>query len=211
MPAQPPAILTDLRARAPYSEGAGIYRIVPQGVATPADVAELQELVEWAAGSGTPLVPRGAGSGMPGGNVGPGVIVDLKAFGDLEIDAARRIARVGAATTAAAINAAARSYGLRLPPDPSSSPFATSGGMVSTNAAGPRTVRYGSVRRWVNALEVVGATEGATRTIRRAVVRGSSNGGTPMPPVARISRRRARTPPAMPWTSTHGQETSWTS
>jgi len=38
--------------------------------------------------------------------------------------------------------------------------------MVSTNAAGPRTVRYGSVRPWINAIEIVDAA-GATRTIRR--------------------------------------------
>jgi FAD/FMN-containing dehydrogenase len=44
--------------------------------------------------------------------------------------------------------------------------------MVSTNAAGPRTVRYGSVRRWVEALEVVGA-DGEVRTVRR----GDGSGG----------------------------------
>jgi FAD/FMN-containing dehydrogenase len=38
--------------------------------------------------------------------------------------------------------------------------------MVATNAAGPRSVRYGSVRRWVEALEVVEAN-GETRTVRR--------------------------------------------
>ena len=159
-------LLTDPRTRSAYSEGAGIYRIIPQAVALPQDVDELRGLVAWAAESGTPLVPRGAGSGMPGGNVGAGVLVDLRAFGGLEIDPARRIARTGAAITCAQLAAAARPYGLRLPPDPSSSAFATCGGMVSTNAAGPRTVRYGSVRPWVNAIEIVGA-DGDARTIRR--------------------------------------------
>ena len=48
-------------------------------------------------------------------------------------------------------------HGLRLPPDPSSGRWATLGGMVSTNAAGARSVRYGSVRRWVVGLELVTA------------------------------------------------------
>ena len=39
---------TDLRARAAYAEGAGIYRIVPAAVARPADGADLQRLVRWA-------------------------------------------------------------------------------------------------------------------------------------------------------------------
>src|SRR5712691_10327585 len=75
------------------------------------------------------LIPRGAGSGMPGGNVGSGVIVDMSSgFSDLVVDPRARIARSGASVTWAAVNDAAKPYGLRLPPDPSSGAFATSGG-----------------------------------------------------------------------------------
>jgi len=80
-------------------------------------------------------------------------------------------ARAGASVTWAEVNDAAKPYGLRLPPDPSSGAFATSGGMVATNAAGPRTVQYGSVRSWVEALEVVEA-EGTVRTVRRGMGNG---------------------------------------
>jgi len=76
------------------------------------------------------------------------------------------VARAGAAATWAQVTDAARPYGLRLPPDPSSGAFATSGGMVMTNAAGPRSVRYGSVRRWVEAIEIVGVG-GEVRRIQR--------------------------------------------
>ena len=88
---------SDPRARACYSEGAGIYRIVPDAVAVPVDVADLQALVQWAAEGGHALVPRGAGSAMGGGSVGAGVLVDLTALapGVLEIDAATRTARTG--------------------------------------------------------------------------------------------------------------------
>ncbi|HKC40214.1 MAG TPA: FAD-binding oxidoreductase, partial [Gemmatimonadales bacterium] len=162
-----PALLTDARIRAAYAEGAGIYRIVPKAVAIPQDTAELAALVRWARDTGTPLIPRGAGSGMPGGNVGAGVIVDLsRGFTELNVDPHTRIARAGASVTWAQVTDAAKPYGLRLPPDPSSGAFATSGGMVATNAAGPRTVRYGSVRRWIDAVEIVGA-DGEARTVRR--------------------------------------------
>ncbi len=109
---------------------------------------------------------------MPGGNVGPGVIVDMSTgFSDLTVDPQRRIARAGASVTWAQVNEAAKPYGLRLPPDPSSGPFATCGGMVATNAAGPRTVRYGSVRAWVDALKIVGG-DGEVRTVRRGAESG---------------------------------------
>lgn len=164
---------TDPRVRAAYSEGAGIYRIVPAAVALPQDTAAVVALVQQAAQSGTAVIPRGAGSGMPGGNVGPGLLVDMSTgFGELVIDPHTRTARAGASVTCAAVNDAAKPYGLRLPPDPSSGAFATCGGMVATNAAGPRSVRYGSVRPWVEALEVVEA-DGTVRTVKR----GPNEGG----------------------------------
>jgi FAD/FMN-containing dehydrogenase len=165
----PPDLLTDLRSRAAYAEGAGIYRIVPSGVAIPRGVEELQQLVQWAAKSRTPLVPRGAGSGMPGGNVGRGVLVDLsQGFGWMAPDWPRRTVWVGASVTWAQVNDAARPFGLRLPPDPSSGAFATSGGMVATNAAGPRSVRWGSMRNWIDAVEII-EPDGATRRVERGL------------------------------------------
>jgi FAD/FMN-containing dehydrogenase len=159
--------VTDPRVRAAYAEGAGIYRIVPAAVAIPRNADDVVALVRHAADSHLALIPRGAGSGMPGGNVGSGVIVDMSSgFSQLVVDPRTRIARAGASVTWAAVNDAAKPHGLRLPPDPSSGAFATSGGMVATNAAGARTVRYGSVRRWVEGLEVV-AVDGTVRTVNR--------------------------------------------
>ncbi len=167
-----PGLFTDLRSRAAYAEGAGIYRILPAAVAVPRGVEELQHLVRWAAETGTPLVPRGAGSGMAGGSVGRGVIVDLsQGFRWTAPDWARRAMWVGASVTWAAVGETARPFGLRLPPDPSSGEFATAGGMVATNAAGPRSVRCGSVRTWVEAIEIIGA-DGEARRVKRGDRRG---------------------------------------
>ena len=160
------AFRTDELARALYAEGAGIFRILPAAVAVPEDVPDLVALVRWAGDSGTALVPRGAGSGMPGGNVGPGVVVDLtRGFrrGPL-VDVDARLARAGAAVTWHAIDEAAASTGLFLPPDPSSGRFCTIGGMCATNAAGARSLKYGSIHAWVEALEFVTADGEAGRT-----------------------------------------------
>lgn len=162
-----PAIRTDLRARAAYAEGAGIYRIVPQGVAIPATTDELVSLIHWARETRTPLTPRGAGSGMAGGNVGHGVVVDLTRLDSapLAIITEGR-AHAGAAVTWAAVAEAARPYGLRILPDPSSGRWATVGGMIATNAAGPRSVRYGATRAWVEAVTIVTA-DGELTELRR--------------------------------------------
>jgi len=153
------AFRVDARARAAYAEGAGIYRIVPAAVAVPVDLGDLRALVRWAASGGTPLVARGAGSAMGGGNVGEGVVVDLTALSPhvIELDVPGRRARVSADVTAQALDAAARAHGLRFPPMPSSARFATLGGMAATNAAGASSVWCGSIRRWVHAIEWVDA------------------------------------------------------
>ncbi len=108
---------------------------------------------------------------MGGGNVGEGVLLDLARFSQpLTIDPSSRTATSGAAVTLAGLNAAAAPHGLRLPPDPSSGGWATLGGMVSTNAAGARSVRFGSVRRWVQGLTLI--TADAERVVLRRGVDG---------------------------------------
>src|SRR5918994_4162201 len=168
---------TDARARAAYSEGAGIYRIVPRAVALPSDAADLKLLISWAAEHRVPLVARGAGSAMGGGNIGDGVVVDLGAFSHpLHIDPASGTATTGAAVTLARLNEAAAHHGLRLPPDPSSGAWATLGGMLSTNAAGARSVRFGSVRPWVQGLTLITA-DAEEVALRRGVNQPGSSAG----------------------------------
>ena len=170
---------TDQRARAAYAEGAGIYRIIPAAVAIPANDEDLRHLLTWAARLGMPLVPRGAGSAMGGGNVGFGTVIDLTGFGAdrLEVMPDRRMALTGAGVAYSGLNAAAARHSLRLPPDPSSGRWATLGGMVATNAAGARSVRFGSVRAWVQGVELMTA-DGSHGWIRRDPA-GEAESGLP--------------------------------
>lgn len=169
------AFRTDVRARAAYAEGAGIYRILPDAIGLPQSVADLECLVRWANEGGVPLVTRGAGSAVSGSSVGPGVIVDLGRMqpSKLDVDPGRRRAVTGSSVTYQALADAARTHGLRLPPDPSSAAFATLGGMVATNAAGARSVKYGAVRPWVRAVELVTADGESCRLERGVPARAS--------------------------------------
>ena len=146
---------TDLPTRAAYSEGAGPFRIVPEAVAVPSDLDDLRRLVNQAIDRGEPLTPRGAGSGIPGNNIGPGTVVDMRSFTTPLSITPEGLANVGAAVTWAALDQAAGAAGFRIAPNPSSGHSCTLGGMVATNAAGARSVRAGSVRRWVRGVEMV--------------------------------------------------------
>ncbi len=147
---------TDLPARAVYSEGAGIARVIPRAVRVATGADEVPGIVREARDSGLPLIPRGSGSGMPGGAVGDGLVVDLSRLNRIApIDIDRRRVWAGAGAVRNAVDAAARAEGLRFPVDPSSGAFCTVGGMASTNAAGPHTLRFGATREWVTALDCV--------------------------------------------------------
>lgn len=172
MPLLPPtafrgAFRVDDAARAAYSEAAGIGRMMPEAVAVPRDAEDAAVLVRWARTEGVSLIPRGSGSSMAGGAIGTGVVVDLSRLRDsAEPDAEARCIRVGVGALRGEIDRRAESAGLRFPVDPSSGEFATIGGMVATNASGARSLRHGSTRPWVRAMECV-FDDGTVATLRR--------------------------------------------
>jgi len=93
---------------------------------------------------------------MAGGAIGPGVIVDLSRMNSIgEIDIASQSVWVGPGALRGEVNLLASANGLRFPVDPSSGDYCTIGGMVSTNAAGAHTLRFGSTRPWVMSLDCV--------------------------------------------------------
>jgi FAD/FMN-containing dehydrogenase len=165
----------DIAARAAYSEAAGIGQIIPRAVAVPLDADDVAALVRWASEQSLSLVPRGSGTSMGGGAIGPGVIVDLSSMSSIEpIDAATRRVRVGPGALREAVNTAAAKQHLRFPVDPSSGGYCTIGGMVSTNAAGAHSLRFGSVRPWVHGIDCVLADGSRVR-----VTRGGDRGDAP--------------------------------
>ena len=158
---------SDLEARAVYSEAAGIARCLPLAVCVPESAEDVVILARWATATGTAMIPRGAGSSMGGGAVGPGLIVDLSRLNQIgQVDVISRSIRVGPGALRGAVDAAAAGVGLRLPVDPSSGAFCTVGGMTATNAAGAHTLRHGPMRNWVQAVDCVFA-DGTRVTVRR--------------------------------------------
>ena len=150
------AYRSDDLARAMYSEAAGIGRIIPAAVAVPQDAEDVIALVRWAKERSLSLVPRGSGTSMANGAIGPGVIVDLSRMNSIDnVDLVNHSIWAGPGALRGDIDRVAHDSGLRFPVDPSSGEFCTIGGMVSTNAAGARTLRFGATRDWIIALDCV--------------------------------------------------------
>lgn len=162
-------LLFDDLSRALYSTDASIFQVHPIGVAVPRDEEDVQALVRYAAEHRLPLVPRGAGSGVAGEALGPGLILDLSRHFQAIRDVGADTIRVQAGVTCRAVNARLARDGRRFAPDPASAAQCTVGGMVANNASGAHTLRYGYTRDHVAALRVVLDT-GEAATVGREPV-----------------------------------------
>jgi glycolate oxidase len=120
--------------------------------------AEVQHVVRTCAELRTPIVPRGAGTGLSGGaNAVSGcVVLDLAQMNRIvEIDPDNLVAVVQPGVINSDVKAAVAEYGLWYPPDPASATSSTIGGNVATNAGGLCCLKYGVTRDYVLGLRVV--------------------------------------------------------
>lgn len=153
-------VRTDATHRAAYSSDASLYRVVPRAVAFPRSAEDVLAIVEAARELGVPLTARGAGTSVAGNAVGPGVVLDFSRHMNqvLDIDPARRTARVQPGVVQARLQAAAAPHGLRFGPDPSTHSRCTIGGMIGNDACGSRSLGYGRTSDNVAGLELVTGT-----------------------------------------------------
>jgi glycolate oxidase len=106
----------------------------------------------------TPVVVRGAGTGLAGGAIaGPGEIVlsTLEMAAVLEVSVDDELAVVQPGIINADLNASLEPYGLWFTPDPASRAISTVGGNIATNAGGLLCAKYGVTRESVLGLKVV--------------------------------------------------------
>lgn len=141
--------------RAPYAHDASLYEIDPLGVVCPRTEDELVSLVRYASDNALPLHARGAGTGTAGESLGPGLVVDFARH-------LRRILRINSENVVVqpgvvldVLNAQLAPLGRKIGPDPSGSEACTIGGMIGLDAAGSRSLRYGTTADCVEQLRVV--------------------------------------------------------
>jgi FAD/FMN-containing dehydrogenase/Fe-S oxidoreductase len=148
------------RRRAEYSTDASLYRVPPELVAFPRDPDEVVAVVATCLELGVPVTARGAGTSIAGNAVGPGVVMDLsRHLGRVvALDPEAATARVEPGVVLDDLQAAARPYGLRFGPDPSTHSRCTLGGMIGNNACGSRALAYGRTADNVLELDVVCGT-----------------------------------------------------
>src|SRR5947209_4509019 len=111
-------LLFDDLARVLYSTDASVFEVMPLGVVLPRDEDDLRALVRYAADRRVSLVPRGAGTGLAGESLGPGLIVDLSKHFRAVLDVGSDTVRVQPGVVYRELTRRLAAVGRRFAPDP---------------------------------------------------------------------------------------------
>jgi FAD/FMN-containing dehydrogenase/Fe-S oxidoreductase len=145
-------------SREAYASDASLYRVLPGRVVSPATESELAAAVAAALAAGSAITPRGGGTGLSGGALGHGVVVDcsrLTAISSINPKAGTVTCQPGIIHRD--LNLALKNHGLFFPPDPSSGDSCQIGGMLANNSSGPKSIKYGLTSDYVEELTVIGS------------------------------------------------------
>jgi FAD/FMN-containing dehydrogenase/Fe-S oxidoreductase len=175
----------DRSARALYATDGSNYRQVPIGVVIPRDNDDVIASVALCREFNAPLLCRGGGTSLAGQCCNVAVVLDFSKYMAkiLEIDPARRIARVQPGVVLDTLRAAAEKHHLTFGPDPATHDRCTLGGMIGNNSCGAHSVMAGKTDDNIEQLEIL-LYDGT----RMAVGETSS---TEMERIARQGGRRA--------------------
>jgi len=132
----------------------------PWAVVYPTSVEDVVKIVKHCGSHQVPIIPYGAGTSVEGHvcALEGGISLDMTRMNSLKITENESgipnpIAVVGAGITRKQLNEALRHTGMHFVVDPGAD--ATIGGMVACGASGTTTVKYGSMRENILALECV--------------------------------------------------------
>ena len=143
--------------RRSYATDASIYRHLPQAVAVPEDVDQLQELLLYCHRNTISIIPRGAGTSLAGQSIGKGIVVDLsKHFNKInEFDEELRQVKVQPGVVRDELNQYLAPFGLFFGPNTSTSNRCNIGGMLGNNSSGTTSIKYGVTRDKVIAVKAL--------------------------------------------------------
>ena len=147
----------------------------PMAVVFPTRTEDVSETLRWAQETRTPVVPRGAGSGVCGGAqaIWRGVVLDLSRMDRiLEVDPESQTATVEAGVRGDRLEEALNAQGLTLGHYPQSLAISTVGGWIGGRSAGQASAAFGAIEDLVLGLTAVLPTGEVIRT--RAVPRSAA-------------------------------------
>jgi glycolate oxidase len=152
------SVLTERADLMMYEYDGSVEQARPECVVFPRSTEHVVGIVQLAGRYETPLVARGAGTGLSGGALARrgGIQMCFSRMNRiLELDLENQRAVVQPGVVNLDLSRAVEHAGLYFAPDPSSQKACTIGGNVAENAGGPHTLAYGVTTNHVTGLELV--------------------------------------------------------
>jgi FAD/FMN-containing dehydrogenase/Fe-S oxidoreductase len=150
-------VLFDRFTRGRYATDASHYQMMPLGVVMPRSVEEAGRALAVARAEGVSVLARGGGTSQSGQSVNESLVIDcskhLNAVVELDTPGRRCIVEPGIVLDD--LNRVLKAHGLWFPVDVSTASRATIGGMVGNNSCGGRSLRYGTMRDNVIAVDAL--------------------------------------------------------
>lgn len=138
-----------------YATDASIYEIQPLGIVRPRNTTDVSNCVRYAAENQIPIHARGSGTGLAGGCLGTGIVLDFSAHMRRVLEIGDDGVRIQPGLVHAQLNRLLQAHGRHFGPDPAKSRVSTMGSVIAVDSGGSHWPRYGSPRRHVKELEVV--------------------------------------------------------
>ncbi len=138
-----------------YASDASIYQVQPLGVVLPRGVEDVVATVQYAQENGIPIHGRGAGTGLAGESLGPGLVIDFSKYMRRTLWIENDSVCVQPGVVHQRLNADLRKDGRQFGPDPANSSVTTMGGVVAIDSGGSHWLKYGSARRHVQRIQAV--------------------------------------------------------
>lgn len=148
-------VLSDELSRRLYSSDGSLYEITPTAVVRPRVTADVVATVRYAAAEGIPVHARGAGSGLAGGCVGSGIVIDFSRYMRRVLSDDGQQVRVQPGLVHGDLNRRLAETGRVFGPDPALTEVTTLGGVAAVDASGSRRLVYGSAREHIVGLAAV--------------------------------------------------------
>ncbi|MDP2297767.1 MAG: FAD-linked oxidase C-terminal domain-containing protein [Pseudolabrys sp.] len=147
----------DRFTRGRYATDASHYQIEPIGVVVPRTIDDAERAIGIARQEGVTVLPRGGGTSQCGQTVGESLVIDCSKYltGILDLDVKNARVAVEPGIVLDDLNRQLKPHGLWFPVDISTASRATIGGMAGNNSCGGRSLRYGTMRDNVHAIDAL--------------------------------------------------------
>ena len=149
-------------ARRYFATDASILQVAPALVVYPRNENDIRKTARFTwqlaeRGRVIPITPRGSGTDETGAAIGSGIMLVFPAHMNriLELDTKADTVTVEPGINFGKLQQTLHTHGRFLPPYPTSIEYSTIGGAVANNSSGEKSVKYGTMQKYVKGLRIV--------------------------------------------------------